>query len=810
MLSNYLKIALRNLLKYKVYSLINILGLALGIACTILILLWVQDELSYDEFHTNADRIYRVTREWKNPDGETSLHLARIAPPFAPLLANEYPNSIEHIARLLQDYNSLLKIDDQSFVEDGLFWAEPAVFNIFSIEMLNGDPATALSEPNCIVLTTSIADKFFPGENPIGKTINYEDEGVLKVTGVIADMPENSHLKFDMLGSFATMETIYGKTFMETNWGSNNYLTYILLAKGQSAAELQEKLPAFIDKYYAPALISYLGEAPDYVVSDLNVLHMMKLTDIHLHSHLNSEVEQNGDINNVYLFSAIAFFILLIACINFMNLATARATKRGREIGTRKVLGAYKRQLIQQFLGESLLITFIAMLLAIVFVEFALPEFNHFTGKALHLQFFSHPLIIPALLLLTVLVGLVAGSYPAFLLSSFRPVATLKSSDKMSSGTRFRTILVVTQFAISIGLIVSMGIVYQQLEFMRSKNLGFAKERVILLSGDGEMGENIESIQSQMQTNPNILAVTSSRLIPSGRLLNSSGAQILDGDEPQRINFRLAVVDVNYNFIDTYKMSLIAGRDFSRNYATDDSASFILNRNAITQIGWTPESAIGKRMNYGGRDGIVIGVVEDMHFESLHNKIVPIIFLINPGRSYRFAVKISGNDIPGTLAHIEKIWREYLPDYPFTYDFLDDRVDAQYAGEEELGKIFGVFAMLAVVIACLGLYGLAAFTAEQRTKEMGIRKVLGATTGNLVGLLSKEFVLLVVIANLIAWPVAWFAMNKWLGTFAYSTTVGWWVFLGAGVLALIIALITVSWQAIKAALANPIKSLRYE
>jgi putative ABC transport system permease protein len=482
----------------------------------------------------------------------------------------------------------------------------------------------------------------------------------------------------------------------------------------------------------------------------------------------------------------------------------------------RKVLGAYKKQLVQQFLGESLLIAALALIISVSVVEAVLPYFNDFVGKNLSLNVWQNPELMVGLITITLFVGLISGSYPAFLLSSFRPVQILKGTTLLSPLTRggskwgLRRVLVVSQFTISIALIISMGIVYHQLDFLRNKKLGFNKEQVVILRANGNMQENFPTIKSRLMQNASILNVSASRLIPSNKLLNSWGAQIYDGEEKQNLSFRLAVVEVNYEFFPTYEIPFLSGRDFSREYATDDSAAFVLNRAAVEQLGWTPREAVGKPMVYGNRSGQIIGVVENVHFESLHDKIVPVIFLINQPGSYQFALRLSGQDIPATLAYIKKIWGEYQPDYPFEYSFLDERLTALYDSEENLGRIFGVFSLLAVIIACLGLYGLAAYAAQQRTKEIGIRKVLGASISNVVGLLSKEFIKLVLIANIIAWPVAWYAMNKWLDEFAYRINIAWWVFALAGFLALLIALLTVSYQAVRAALSNPVKALRYE
>ncbi len=809
MLKNYFKVALRNLSRFKIYSFINIAGLAVGMACSILIILFIQDELSYDQFHEKSDRIYRLSREWFNNDGTSSLHLARVAPPIGPLLKNDFPNIIEEVTRVASDYNTFLQIDDKTFIEQKFFWAEDNFFKIFSFEFIEGNPSTALKEPYSVVLTESMAKKYFGSEDPLGKTILYEKEDNLKVTGVIKDVPDNSHFKFDFLGSFLTLNDYIGVETLTRNWGSNNYTTYILLPENFPVEELDRQIPDFLDRQITQLSIANSGSPPEIQPSKVNKLHLWKLTDIHLHSHLTTEFEENGDINDVYIFSIIALFILLIACINFMNLATARSAKRAREIGMRKVLGAYKKQLMIQFIGESLIISFIALLFAVVLVEATLPFFNNFVGKSLNLDYFGNPLVISGLIGLTVIVGLISGSYPAFLLSSFNTIKVLKGKNS-SNKSIFRTVLVVSQFTISIALIICMGIVYSQMEFLANKDLGYDKNRIVLLPSNLEMRKNIESIKSQLFENPNILNVASSRLVPSDMLLNSWGGQVVGEDEPVPLSFRLAVDEVDYDFIKTYDIQLISGRNFSREFGTDDTAAFIINEAAVKQLGWTPFEAINKKMIYGNREGKVIGVVNNFNFESLHNQIVPIILLLSKTGNSQFSVKISGNDIPATLEFLKKKWNEFRPDYPFEYTFLEDQLSELYTSEKRLGDVFGIFSLLAVVIACLGLFGLASFSAEQRTKEIGIRKVLGASISGIVILFSREFLKLVILANLIAWPIAYYAMSKWLNDFAYRADINIWVFVLSGFTALVIALLTISFQAFKAGFSNPVKSLRYE
>jgi len=813
MLQNYIKIAVRNLWRYKGYSFINILGLAVGMACCILILLFVLDELSYDKFHDNADRIYRVTREWFNSDGTSSLHLARVAPPIGTLLQQDFPDAIESMVRIRSDYNTLLKVGDRTFIEDRFRWAENSFFDIFSFKLLHGDPNTALAEPNSVILTKSTADRYFgSAEAAMGKVVNYENERDLLVTGVVEDAPHNSHFKFDFLGSFQTLYDMFGAEFMARNWGRNNYATYLLLAKNVPGSALQAQFPGFLDKHLTRLIIEESGHEPTKAPSQTNQLHLQKLTDIHLKSHLNSEWEPNGDIKNVYLFTVIALFILLIACINFMNLSTARSSNRAREIGMRKVLGAQRQQLIIQFLGESVFVALVAFVIALGIVELAFPAFNNFSGKELNMNLTENFSLLLGLAGLLLFVGLLAGSYPALYLSGFRPIKVLKNISKSGLGrSGFRTILVVLQFSISIGLIICVGVVYSQLQFWHTKNLGYDKEHIVLLRSDQSIMEKIESVKARMLQNPNIISVATSHLVPTNNLVNSWGGETLEDDQAEPIQFRLAVQEVDYDFIDTYKMNIIAGRNFSRQYATDDSTAFILNESAVRKLGWgSPDNAIGKPLRYGGRDGHVIGVLKDFHFESLHNEIVPIIFLITQNSNYTVSVRIRPENTKATLEFLENLWTDLRPEYPFEYRFLNEQYDNLYKSEERLMEIFGVFSMLAIFVACLGLLGLASFTAEQKTKEIGIRKVLGASVGRIVVLLTKEYTRWVLIANLIAWPVAWWVMNLWLENFAYRIHIGLQIFILSAVIALLIALFTVSWQALRAALANPVESLRYE
>jgi len=812
MFTNYVKIAIRNILRQRSYSFINIVGLSIGMACCILILLFVRYELSYDRFNVNADRVYRVTREWFNEDGTSNLHLARVAAPVGPLLKNDFPNIVLEEARVMQDYQTFLRIQDNPIIEQHFFWAEPAILKILTIPFIEGNPETALTEPFSLVMTKSAAKKYFGSVDPLGKTINYEHTHDMKITGVVQDVPENSHFKYDFLASFETLydSTIMGRRNIEGNWGGNNFLTYIILPKGFPIQQLANQIPAFLDRHLGEAYRAEHVSLPPRPLHDYNTLHFQSLTDIHLHSHLTTELEQNGDITTVYIFSAIALFVLAIACINFMNLATARSSKRAREIGIRKVLGAHRQQLMRQFMGESTATVGLAALFALIIVEFARGPFNAFTQRDLSFNLLSDPSLLFGIVLMTGIVSLLSGAFPAFMISSFQPVSVLKGDLFASRKSMLRTVLVVTQFVISVTLLIAVGIVFEQMQYVRERSLGYNKNDLVVLPASSTIRSNLEEIRSQLLQNPNVVAVAGSRLVPSNMLLNNWGASVVENDKPVRLNFRLAVQEVNYDFFQTYQIPFTCGRDFSRDHPTDDSVAFILNESAAHQLGWTADQAVGKHMIYGGRKGIVVGVVHDFNFESLHNHIVPIIFLINKGGIQQVTVRLTGHDMPGTLEFLKQQWVRYRPDYPFDYTFLDDKLANLYGKDQKLGDVFGIFAVLAIIIACLGLFGLVSYSAEVRTKEIGIRKVLGSSVPSIVTLISKEFLLLILLANAIAWPLAYYIMTVWLEAFAYRIHIGIWVFLGSGVLALLIATLTLSYQAIKAALRNPVEALRYE
>lgn len=815
MLKNYIKIAFRNIRKNPGYSFINICGLALGMGITILILLYVQYELSYDEYHENSDRIVRASRAWFNQDGEISLHLGHAAPPFGPLLEQDFEGTIQEAVRFFEA-GALLRYEENAFVENRFFFTDPEVFKVFSWKMIEGDPSTALTYPDGLVITESMAQKYFGDENPMGKSVEGQfGETTLQfqVRGIMQDVPENSHFQFDFLASMEPVVQFYGgqEAFMQ-NYGSNNFATYLLLPDGYNYKQLQEQIPSFIDRHLSSEDHALGDDGEQVRPSDGTMLFLQPLTDIHLHSNLDSEIEANSRIEYVYIYSAIALFILIIACINFMNLSTARSVKRAVEVGLRKVVGANRGSLVRQFIGESVVMALLSLVVAILLVEVMLPVVNGFIGTNLGLNLFQNFAQLFWLLGIVLFVGLVAGSYPAFFLSGFQPASVLKGSFKAGKvHERFRSVLVVTQFAISIALISCMIIVYTQLDFMRTKDLGFDKENVAVLPVSQQITSNYENIRERLLGHPGILNVSVASRVPSGRLLDSQGTQAEVNGTLQNIDFRIADIHISHNYLETFDIDLVAGRNFDIELASDSTEAFILNESAVETIGWTsPEEALDKEFHYGGRRGRVIGVVNDFNFESLHQSIAPIVFLIPDDRINSVAIKIRDNSREEVLSFLEEQWATLRPGYPFTYFFVQDNFDEQYNSEERLGTLFGFFSLIAIIIAALGLFGLASFTAQQRIKEIGIRKVLGATISQIVWLLSTRFTLLVILAIAIATPVAWYSMGKWLENFAYQVDMPIWSFVIAGGSAILIAWLTISYQSIRAAIVNPVNSLRSE
>jgi len=804
MLTNYLKIAFRNMLKNKGYSFINIFSLAIGMAATILILLFVYDELSFDRYHDKSDRIFRVTRAWVNEDGETSLHLGNVAPPFSPLLENDFKDVILHGVRFLMD-DPLITYEETQIEEERVFLVDGDVFEVFSWDLVKGDAKTALVDVNSIVMTESTAIKYFGDDDPIGKIINYDNLVEMKVTGVAKDVPLNSHFKWDMLASLSTYEALVGVDRLMQNFGSNNYTTYLLLPEGYDYMDLQDQLPEFLERHLQTG---GSGRTP----SQYNFLKLWPLPDIHLYSHLDSEVEANGDISYVYIYSVIAIFILVIACINFMNLSTARSTKRAQEVGLRKVMGAHKTMLFRQFIIESILFASFGMGTAVLLVYLGLPAFNDFIGKGLSFGTGDVGSLILLIGGITLIVGILAGSYPAFYLSSFEPASILKNKGKVAgSKINMRSVLVVIQFTISISLIIGVGVVQHQISFMRDKDLGFDKDNLVVLPINNEIYKNYESIKQRLESQTGIQTVSISSRIPSGRLLDSQGTVAEVDGEMKNISFRVADIHVDHEFLENFGVQLVAGRNFDPERASDSTQAFILNEAAVKAIGWSSsENAIEKKMQYGSRTGIVIGVVEDFHFESLHQEIAPIIFLVTSGRSRNIAIRFEEDSKEEVMAYLQEQWIFLRPGFPFTSYLVSDRFDDQYANEDRLGLIIQVFSGLAIFIASMGLFGLSSFIAEQRLKEIGVRKVLGASVFQIVFLLSKSITIMVILSFIIAGPITYIIMTGWLENFAYYDVVQSVPFIISIIFALAIAWLTVSFQTIKASLMNPVDTLRYE
>ncbi len=804
MIKNYLKIALRNLRKHKGYTFINITGLAVGLACCLLIVLFVRDELSYDRYHDNADRIYRITLDALL--GEQEIHGPISPAPMAQALVNDFPEVVQATRLFTFRDKTLVRYEDNRFVEERFFFGDSTFFEVFTFPFLQGDPETALVEPNTVVLTESTARKYFGQQNPIGQTLRVNERTDYEVTGVMADVPTNSHFHFDFLGSLGTLDNSRNPM-----WVSNNFRTYFLLADGHSPEALQAKFPAMVKNYAGPQVEQFLGITIDqfFASGGRFAFQIQALTDVHLHSQLDFEIEPNGDITYVYAFSIVAFLILLIACINFMNLATARSANRAKEVGVRKVLGSNRRQLTLQFLMESMLLSVIALGVALVLAAVLLPVFNSLSGKALQIDYLDG-FMLSGVIGLAVLVGLLAGSYPAFFLASFSIVNVLKGQGLVgmkSSG--LRSGLVVFQFVISIALMIGTAMVYRQVDFIQNKRLGFDKEHVIVLERFNALGPQQQAFKQQIQQHPNVVAVAAANTLP-GRSFGDTSF-IPEGAPPEEI-LSLRLLYTDFDLLETLNLELVDGRFFSRDFATD-SAAVVLNEAAVKELGWT--EAVGKRLvspSFNGEETefiTVVGVVKDFHFQSLREAIRPLGLFIGRNLNY-LAVRIQPGDISGTLAAFETQWKTFAPGQPFTYSFLDRDVDALYQADQRTGSLFGTFALLAIMIACLGLFGLAAFTAEQRTKEIGVRKVLGASVSGIVLLLSKEFTKLVALAFIVAAPLAYFATNRWLQDFAFQVAFSWWIFVIAGLAALAIAWLTVSYQSIRAALTNPVEALRYE
>ncbi len=811
MFRNYLKIAWRNLIRNKTFSAINILGLALGMATCLLIGLYVFHELSYDRFHEKADRIVRVT--FRASMNGNKINEANVMPPTAQTLQQDYPEVLD--ATRLRVAGELILASGNSLIrENAVAFADANFFDVFSFSLVNGNPNRALQQPNTVVISNKMARKYFGGTNPIGKTLTSKGSfggQRLEVTGVMADFPANSHLQYDFLVAMAGLDEAKA-----TSWMQSEFYTYLLLPPGYDYRTLEAKLPQVVQKYMGPEIQQAFGmsfakfrEAGN----DLG-LRLQPLTDIHLHSSFDYDLSPSGDIRYVYGFGAIALFMLLIATFNFMNLSTAGAAKRAGEVGIRKVLGSVQSALVGQFLMESLLLTAIALLLAVGLVWLFLPAFNALTGKILTFNTLNIPILVPGLVLFGLVVGVLAGSYPAFFLASVNPIAVLKGgAGRLAMGRQrvsLRSTLVVVQFGLSFVLIIGTAVVWQQLSFIRHAKLGYDKERVLVIRETGRLGKNEAVFREQLLRDTRVVDASISGYLPAGPSYNNNFLVYGDNREGQYV--KGIRYDVDERYIPTLGMTLAAGRNFSPRFGTD-SSGIILNETAATQLGWGHD-AIGHTITRPDNDGTrrtyrVIGVVRDFHFKSLHERIAPLMMTLGDNSGTVLA-KVKTRDVEDLLKTIESQWTAFAVDAPIAYSFLSDDFNAIYRAEQQTGWVLGLFSGLTIFVSCLGLFGLATFTAGQRTKEIGVRKVLGASVGSIVALLSKDFLKLVLIAIVIASPIAWYAMHRWLQDYAYRITIAWWVFALAGLLAVGIALLTVSFQSVKAALMNPVKSLRSE
>ncbi|RRB00013.1 ABC transporter permease [Larkinella rosea] len=805
MIRNYLKIAWRNLVLHKAFTFINIIGLAVGMATCLLIVLFVTHELSYDRYHAKSDRTYRMTIYGQI--GGKEIKAAQVSVPAGPALVHDYAG-VESLTRLALDGTFIVKQGPNSFKEARVVFADSNFFEVFSIPLLKGNRKTALLEPNTIVLTETAARKYFGGQDPIGQSLKLGNRGVFRVTGVCQDVPSNTHFHYDLFGSLRSIQ-------LRETWLSSGILTYIVLQPGYSIHQLEAKMPEMIKKYVGPEVQQLLGMSLSDFTQKGNSFEFrfQPITDIHLHSDYEGEIEANSDIKYVYIFSLIAVFILLVACINFMNLSTAGSAGRAKEVGIRKVLGSLQKQLIGQFLSESVLVTMLSLIGALFLVWAALPVFNQLTGKEFGLKEITGGWMLPGILLTSLLIGLLAGSYPAFFLSAFKPVSVLKGSIRAGFKSGWlRNSLVTIQFVVSIGMIIGTMVVYQQLQFIQNKKVGFDRDQVLILHDTYTLGKQINAFKTELKKLAPVLNVTLAGYLPAGASNNGTDGFQPDNGDPQATVYREKSYYIDEDYLPTMGIKLAQGRNFSKTFLSD-SVGILVNEAAVKRFGW--KKPIGQqlwRIGNGNPDShrkfTVVGVVKDFHFESMHQHIAPLVMFYGSD-NFQMALRIRTENLPELLKTVEQKWKAQT-DNPFAYSFLNDRFNKMYRSEHVVSQLFGIFAGLTVIISCLGLFGLAMFTAQQRTKEIGVRKVLGASVASVVALLSKDFLKLVVVAILIATPIAWYAMNRWLQDFAYRIDLAWWVFALAGLLAVLIALLTVSYQSIKAALVNPVKSLRSE
>lgn len=794
MIKNLFLVAIRHFKKDKGYSLLNILGLSIGITFSLLLVFYVMDELSYDRYHKNADRIFRVVSYVNEP--ENKMKWASTQFPLAPTLKKDYPE-VEQAARFVNADRAMYKNGDKQFYEEKIFYADSNLFKIFTYKFLQGNAETALMEPNSMVLTKSLAEKYYgKGSNAVGQSLQNNQGDIYKITGVVEDVPKNSHIIFNGLISVNTLPADFAD-----NWGQFNYYTYVLVKPKTDIAAFEKKLLPMYDKYMASIFSKY----------NIKIHYgVQPITAIHLRSDMQGEPEDLGSMSYIYIFSAVALFMLIIACINYMNMATARSARRAKEIGIRKVAGSTKSQLVAQFLSESVLITIISLLISLVAIYFLLPYFNTLSGKFISFGSLFNITTLLILFAIILFVGLLGGSYPAFYLAKFQPLAVLKGPLAKSSGNVvLRRILVVTQFSISMVMLICTWVVYGQLQYMKTKDLGFNKEQLlsVVANGNGDIRGKISAFQNEIRKNPAVVSVSAAQASPGGNNINFNLFSV--ESKTGFVEKGIDVYGIDENYLKNLGITLLKGRDFSG--LPDTLNSILVNESMVKDFGW--EEPLGKKVKFpgdtSGRYLQVVGVIKDFHVKSLYNPIAPLILNYRPN-SREVQVKLGAGNITATVASIEKTWKTIFPELPFQYTFLDQDFNSQYAADQKRGKIFTSFSTLTIIITCLGLLGLIAFTTEQRSKEISIRKVMGAGTTNIVSLIAKNFVFLVLLSCLIAFPVAYYFMHKWLDVFPYKEGLKLSTFLLSALVVLIIAMITVSFHTIRVAISNPVKSLRSE
>lgn len=803
MFRNYFKITYRNLFRQKVYSFLNLSGLAIGLACSLLIFLYVNDELSYDRFHEKSDRIFRVLEHFQSEgNGE---HSASQPFPAGPTLQSEYPSEIAQAVRLFNFQSPTLalsnKESDKAFNESRVFFADSTFLGVFDFNLISGNRESALDNPNSILITASMARKYFPEEDPMGKFLELQGRQNLEVVGVLEDSPKNAHFQFYFIISFSSLKQWYNGGY-PGSWYWNPCWTYVVLNENVSKEQVESHFPDFVEKFF-----------PNFIKEDVT-MELQPLTDIHLYSNLDYEIEANSNVESVYIFGAIAFFVLIIAAINFINLSTARATKRAKEVGVRKSLGSSKTQLIKQYIFESVFLTYLAMIIALAIVAIVLPAFNVLTEKSVQFTFLLQPYLLLSLCAIALTVGLLSGFYPAFVLSSFNPILVLKNAHLKTSGLNFRKILVTAQFAISISLIIGTIVAINQLRFLQNKDVGFSQENVLMIPViRSPMGQHYESFKNLALQSTGIKSMTAvEEIVGAKHQVGNYRFEEMEQSKPfARFNLR-------HDFTKTFEIPLAAGRDYDQTIQTDDSLALVVNETFVKSMGWSAaEEAIGKRYYFRNElRGRIVGVVKDYNFVSKHHPIVPLVLTLNTRRgSFNLfikyvAVKIDGGEMDKSIASLNSAWKLVMPNMPFDYLFLDDTLNNSYKAEKKLSNVTVIFSGLTILVACLGLFGLATFSVEQRTKEIGVRKVLGISTPQILMLLSREFLLLIVIAFVVAVPISYLLTQEWLNGFSYRIGIEVWPYIISGLLTFLVAFLTVAYHSMRASSINPVETLKYE